>query len=221
MQNLILFFALLISPLIFAEQSLIIGIAGGTGSGKTRLAKEIQEAFGPHATIIEQDCYYKDLSHLSEDERAKINFDHPNSLDFSLLHRHLIDLKNKKPISKPVYDFKTHSRTAEAFAISPTNIILVEGILLFCVPEIRDLFDLKIYVEAEDDIRILRRLERDTCERGRDFNSVKEQYLTTVKPMHNQFVQPSKIYADIIVPSWRDTSEAKRLVISWLKEMQP
>ncbi|WP_226987366.1 uridine kinase [Parachlamydia acanthamoebae] len=197
---------------------MIIGIAGGTGSGKTRLAKQIQEAFGNQASLIEQDCYYKDLSDLPLSERAKKNFDHPTSLDFELLQTHLLQLKAWQPIYKPHYDFKTHSRTQDTTLVFPTKIVIIEGILLLSIPNIRELLDLKIYVEAEDDIRILRRLERDIKERGRDFTSIKEQYLKTVKPMHSKFVEPIKIYADVIIPSHGDNSQALQMIISRLKD---
>jgi len=211
-------FLLILSHVLAAEPMRIIGIAGGTGSGKTRLAKQLQEAFGDHATLIEQDCYYKDLSHLSPEERKKKNFDHPDSLDFELLQNHLQLLKAHQSITKPTYDFKIHCRIDENTIVHPKKIIIVEGILLLSLPEIRELLDLKIYVEAEDDIRILRRLERDINERGRDLASVKEQYLSTVRPMHMQFVKPSKIHADIIIPSFGDNSQALQLIISSLKD---
>lgn len=219
MFRLLLLFLVITSHFLVAEQMMIVGIAGGTSSGKTRLAQQIQEAFGFYASLIEQDCYYKDLSKLPLEERAKTNFDHPNSLDFDLLQTHLMQLKAGQPILKPSYDFKTHSRTSEQTLVQPTKIIIVEGILLLSVPAIRDLFDLKIFVEAEDDIRILRRIERDIKERGRDLASIKEQYLTTVKPMHVQFVKPSKIYADVIIPSFGDTTPALQLIISRLKDV--
>lgn len=207
------------TTILFAEQMMIVGIAGGTSSGKTRLAQQIQEAFGPYASLIEQDCYYKDLSKTPFSERTKTNFDHPDSLDFDLLHTHLLQLRSGQAILKPTYDFKTHSRTCEQTLVQPTKIVVVEGILLLSVPAIRDLFDLKIYVDAEDDIRILRRIERDIKDRGRDLASIKEQYLNTVKPMHMQFVKPSKIYADVIIPSIGDTSQALQLIVSRLKDV--
>lgn len=180
--------------------SLLIGIAGGTGSGKTTLAQKIASAFPEEAVLISQDLYYKDQPHLTFEERAKLNFDHPASLDFELLREQLTALKAQQPVRLPAYCFKTHSRLSETRPVEPAKLILVEGILLFAVPEIRDLFDLKIYVDAEDDIRLLRRIERDIHERGRDLEGIKEQYLATVKPMHDLFVEPSKKSADIIVP---------------------
>ncbi len=201
---------------IFAREPMLIGIAGGTGSGKTTLAEKIYEAF-PEAVLISQDAYYRDQSHLSLEQRSKLNFDHPDSLDFSLLRDHLIDLKNGKAIAQPVYSFQTHSRGLEVTQIEPADIILVEGILLFAAPEVRDLFDLKIFVDTDDDVRVLRRADRDMKERGRDFEGVKEQYLATVKPMHSAFVAPSKRYADVILPGEGNTQVGLDLILSQLK----
>ncbi len=204
--------------LLSADEHILIGIVGGTGSGKTTLARKLQEAFGKQAILIEQDSYYKDLQGLSLEKRAQTNFDHPDSLDFALLRTHLIDLKNNKEIRKPVYNFKTHSRESHFVAVQPARVIIVEGILLLAIPEVRDLFDLKIYIDADDDVRLLRRIERDIHERGRDFFSVQSQYLTTVKPMHLQFVEPSKSFADVIIPGVGDNSAAMALIVSSLKE---
>ncbi len=201
---------------LFAAPKILIGIAGGTGSGKTTLAEKIYEAFPDRAILISQDSYYKDLSHLSLQERAKNNFDHPVSLDFTLLREHLIDLKNDLPVEQPIYSFVTHSREQETKWIEPAQLIIVEGILLFAAPEVRDLFDMKIYVDTDDDIRVLRRIERDIKERARDFESVKEQYLVTVKPMHDAFVEPSKQYADIIVPKGGRNQVALSLILAKL-----
>jgi uridine kinase len=203
---------------VWAGQPIFVGIAGGTGSGKTTLAKQIQEAFGDDVVLIEQDSYYKDLSGLHPSERHKANFDHPNALEFTLLQVHLEDLKNNKPIEKPVYDFVTHSRIERTVPVEPKKVVIVEGILLFAVPELRDLFDLKVYVDNEDDIRLLRRIQRDIEERGRDFDSVRDQYLATVKPMHDAFVAPSKWYADVIIPSVSDNTVAISLILSKLRE---
>ena len=184
------------SPL---QAQILVGIAGGTGSGKTTLADQIVNYFGDDAILLQQDSYYKDLSPLPFEERKTVNFDHPDSLDFSLLRDHLISLKNNRSIKKPTYDFVTHTRTEEYEVISPRKIVVVEGILLLADAKIRELFDLKVYIDTDDDIRILRRLERDINERGRHFESVKTQYITTVKPMHKKYVEPSKDYADIVV----------------------
>jgi uridine kinase len=197
-------------------QKILVGIAGGTGSGKTTLAQNIQEAFEGKCVLISQDSYYKDLSHLEFEERANVNFDHPDSIDFALLREHLIELKGGRSILQPVYSFVSHSRMDHTHFIEPKDIILVEGILLLAIPEIRELFDVKIFVHTDDDIRMLRRIERDIKERGRSFDSVKEQYLKTVKPMHDLFVEPSKQYADIIVPKGGHNEVAVNLLIAKL-----
>lgn len=208
----VLFSLLLLQPLLATP--LIIGIAGGTASGKTTLAEKLQKSFPVHSILICQDHYYKDRSDLDFNERAKLNFDHPDSIDIDLLKKHLCQLKKGKAIHQPVYKFQTCSRSNQVVTISPTKIILVEGILLFAIPEIRDLCDLKIYIDTDDDIRILRRIERDILERGRDLHSVKTQYLTTVKPMHNAFVEPSKQFADVIIPSSRSNHIAFEMILS-------
>ncbi|HUD00709.1 MAG TPA: uridine kinase [Rhabdochlamydiaceae bacterium] len=201
---------------VFASP-ILIGIAGGTGSGKTTMAQKIQDAFLNHSVLICQDSYYKDISHLSLEERAKTNFDHPNSLDFELMRAHLTDLMEGRAIERPVYNFQTHSRETTTQRVEPAQLIIVEGILLFAALEVRDLFNLKIFIDTDDDIRLLRRVERDLAERGRSFDGIKEQYLTTVKPMHDAFVEPSKQYADVIVPMRRQNQIALDLVITKLK----
>ncbi len=202
----------------FAAPPLIVGIAGGTGSGKTTLAEKILEAFPGQASLIYQDAYYKDILHLPLEERAKTNFDHPESLDFCLLKEHLIALKNNEPILMPRYSFHTHSREGNPTVVEPTSIIIVEGILLFSIPEIRELLDIKIFVDTDDDIRLLRRMERDMRERSRDFNSIRDQYLNTVKPMHDSFVEPSKRFADVIIPTDRRNPKGLSMIVSKLKE---
>jgi uridine kinase len=196
---------------------ILIGIAGGTGSGKTTMAQKIQDAFPDQSILICQDSYYKDLSHLTMEEKARMNFDHPNSLDFDLLRQHLLDLTHRKAIEQPIYSFSTYERDIETQRVEPAQVIIVEGILLFAALDVRDLFDLKIFVDTDADIRLLRRVERDTAERGRSFTSVKEQYLTTVKPMHDAFVEPSKQYADVIIPMCRQNQTAVDLVISRIR----
>ncbi|NGX38358.1 MAG: Uridine kinase [Chlamydiae bacterium] len=203
---------------LFAQDHVFIGVAGGTGSGKTTLAEEIQKAFPNSSIIISQDSYYKDLAHLPHEERAKVNFDHPNSLDFEMLKQHLLDLKNGHAIKQPVYNFHTHCCEEETRLIEPAKLIIVEGILLFAMEELRDLFDLKIFVDADDDIRILRRIERDINERSRDFGQVVKQYLTTVKPMHEAFVAPSKKYADVIFPTRGHNQVALDVILAKLHE---
>ncbi len=180
---------------------LVIGIAGGTGSGKTTVARVILDRVGEdHIAYLPHDAYYKDNSHLPLSERIKINYDHPDSLETSLLIQHIQQLKEGRPIERPVYDFTTHTRTNETVTVLPRPIIMVEGILLFYEPELRKLFDVKIYVDTDPDIRFIRRLRRDITERGRTMESVIDQYLNTVRPMHLEFVEPSKRYADIIIP---------------------
>jgi uridine kinase len=180
---------------------LVIGIAGGTGSGKSTVAKVIIDRVGAsHIALLPHDAYYKDLASLAPAQRATINFDHPDSLETSLLVEHIKALKNDESIELPVYDFKTHTRTRETVHIEPQPVILVEGILILAEPALRDLFDVKIFVDTDADIRFIRRLERDIAERGRTSTSVITQYMTTVRPMHMEFVEPSKRYADVIIP---------------------
>ena len=210
-----LFIAVLMWFPLFSQ--ILIGIAGGTGSGKTTMAQKIQEAFPEDSVLICQDSYYKDISHLPLQERAKTNFDHPSSLDFRLMREHLLDLINGRTIEQPIYNFKTHDREKTTRRIQPAQVIIVEGILLFAAIEIRDLFHLRIFVDTDDDIRLLRRIERDMSERDRSFESIKEQYLTTVKPMHEAFVEPSKQYADVIIPMRKQNQIALDLLISKIK----
>ena len=196
---------------------LVLGIAGGTASGKTTLSQAIYKAIGPESiTFITHDCYYKDLSHLSLKEREVANFDHPDSLDTPLLIEHIKKLKNLQSVRLPTYDYSTHSRLPGLQEALPRNIILVEGILIFDNPELVDLMDIKVFVDTDDDIRLARRLQRDTVERGRTVDSVLNQYFKTVRPMHLQFVEPSKRKADIIVPVGLN-SVALDLVVSKLK----
>ena len=180
---------------------LVIGIAGGTGSGKTTVSNAIVERVGSHhIALLAHDSYYRDLSHLPFTERVKINFDHPNSLETELLIQHIVQLRQGEAIEIPVYDFKTHSRTTHTVHLEPCPIIIVEGILIFTEPELRKLFDIKVFVDTDADIRFIRRLERDINERGRSSVSVIHQYLSTVRPMHMEFVEPSRRFSDIIVP---------------------
>lgn len=179
----------------------IIGVAGGTGSGKTTVAHRILDGVGTeHIAYIPHDAYYKDLSHLSPEERARVNFDHPDSLETELMVEHLKQLREGEPVEIPVYDFTTHTRTSETHHVVPAPILLVEGILIFAEPELRKIFDVKIFIDTDADIRFIRRLRRDVEERGRTFKSVIDQYLRTVRPMHMEFVEPSKRHADVIIP---------------------
>lgn len=182
-------------------RSIIIGVAGGTGSGKTTVANRILERVGAeHIAYIPHDAYYKDLSHLSFEARVKTNFDHPNALETALMIEHLTALRAGHAVGIPVYDFTRHLRTERTLHTEPAPIILVEGILIFAEPALRELFDVKLFVDTDADIRLIRRLQRDIQERGRTFESVITQYTTMVRPMHLEFVEPSKRYADVIIP---------------------
>ncbi|MFL1011912.1 uridine kinase [Flavisericum labens] len=181
---------------------LIIGIAGGTGCGKTTVVNQIlNELKEGEVGILSQDSYYKDTTHLSYDERVKINFDHPKSIDFDLLASHLKELKKNNPINQPVYSFVKHNRTYDTILTHPRKVMIVEGILILTNPELRDMFDIKIFVHADSDERLIRRLKRDISERGRDLDEVLTRYQTTLKPMHDEFIEPMKEYADIIIPN--------------------
>ncbi len=197
---------------------ILIGVAGGSGSGKTTIAHNLVKVFSDEeAILVEQDAYYRELEDLSLEERAKVNFDHPSSIEFSLMKKHLENLKNSIAIERPIYNFKTHSRDNKKLKINPSKIIIVEGILIFAIKEIRDLFDIKIFVDTDADEMLLRRIERDISERGRSFQTVKEQYLKTVKPMYLEFCEPTKRYADIIIPRGGENTVAINMVISNLK----
>ena len=181
---------------------LIIGIAGGTGSGKTTVVHQIMnELPETEVGIISQDSYYKATHNLSFDERALINFDHPRAIDFELLVSHLKDLKDGKTIEQPVYSFVTHNRTDDTIVTHPRKVMIVEGILILTNPELRDMFDVKIFVHADSDERLIRNIQRDTIDRGRTVSMVVERYLEVLKPMHEQFIEPSKAYADVIIPN--------------------
>ena len=198
---------------------LIIGIAGGTGSGKTTVVNSIiEELKNEEVDVISQDSYYQDTSHLSFEDRKKINFDHPKSIDFELLVSHLKELKAGKNIQQPVYSFKEHNRTKETIEIEPRKVIIVEGILILTHPDIREMFDIKIYVHADSDERLIRRLKRDIAERGRDLEEVLNRYQSTLKPMHQQFIEPTKEFADIIIPTNRYNTVAVDIVQSIIRQ---
>jgi uridine kinase len=181
---------------------LIIGIAGGTGSGKTTVVHQIMnELPETEVGIISQDSYYKQNIGMSYEERSNINFDHPRAIDFELLVQHLKDLKADKTIEQPVYSFVTHNRTDDTVITHPRKVMIVEGILILTNPELRDMFDVKVFVHADSDERLIRRLKRDIAERGRDMEEVLNRYQTTLKPMHQQFIEPTKAFADIIIPN--------------------
>ncbi|WP_418262259.1 uridine kinase [Flavobacterium faecale] len=192
---------------------LIIGIAGGTGSGKTTVVHQIvNELPDTEVGVLSQDSYYNATHHLSYEERSIINFDHPRAIDFELLVQHLKDLKAGNTVHQPIYSFVTHNRTDDYIITHPRKVLIVEGILIFTNPELRDLFDVKIFVHADSDERLIRRLKRDIAERGRDMNEVLNRYQKTLKPMHQQFIEPTKAFADIIIPNDRPNNVAIEVV---------
>lgn len=199
---------------------LVIGIAGGSGSGKTTVAQVILNRVGAdRIAYLQQDSYYKDLSKLPPAQRDEINFDHPNSLETELLIEHIASLRDMKPVQVPIYDFATDRRTAETITVMPKNVILVEGILLFVDPDLRKMFDVKIFVDTDSDVRFIRRLHRDITERGRSTESVIKQYQTTVRPMHLEFVEPSKRYADVIIPEGGHNAPAMDMVVARIETL--
>lgn len=199
---------------------LIIGIAGGSGSGKTTVAQTILQRVGPpRIAFLQHDSYYRDLSGLPPARRAEVNFDHPDSLETDLLIQHILDLKDGHPVEVPIYDFATHSRTMQTFTVQPRPVILVEGILIFAEKALRELFDVKIFVDTDSDIRFIRRLQRDIAERGRTVESVIKQYLATVRPMHLEFVEPSKRYADVIIPEGGFNVAALDMVVARIEAL--
>lgn len=199
---------------------LVIGIAGGSGSGKTTVAQEILNRVGPsRIAYLPHDAYYRDLSGLPPARRAEVNFDHPNALESELLVQHILQLKKYQPVELPVYDFSIHTRTERTSPIKPQPVIMVEGILIYVEPELRKLFDIRIFVDTDSDLRFIRRLQRDLTERGRTTESVIHQYLKTVRPMHLEFVEPSKRYADIIIPEGGFNTAALDMVVARIEEM--
>jgi uridine kinase len=195
--------------------TLIIGIAGGSGSGKTTVANAILKAVGQeNIAYLPHDAYYKDLTSLPPVQRKQVNFDHPDSLDTELLIQHILELRQRHAIDLPTYDFTTHSRTTKTNPIKPHRVIIVEGILIFADARLRELFDVKIFVDTDADIRFIRRLQRDITERGRQTENVIKQYLETVRPMHLEFVEPSKRYADVIIPEGGWNTVALDMVIA-------
>ncbi|UGU16702.1 uridine kinase [Sinomicrobium kalidii] len=198
---------------------LIIGIAGGTGCGKTTVVNQIIDQLPENEVgVISQDSYYKDTSHLSYEERTKINFDHPRAIDFDLLVSHLKTLRKGEPIHQPVYSFVKHNRTKDTILTHPRKVMIVEGILILTPPEIREMFDIKIFVHADSDERLIRRLKRDINERGRDLDEVLARYQTTLKPMHQQFIEPAKEHADIIIPNNKYNTVAVDIVRTIINE---
>ena len=198
---------------------LVLGIAGGTGSGKTTVVNQIIKHFpSDQVCIISQDSYYKATDNLSYEERTKINFDHPRAIDFELLVQHLKELKQGKTIEQPVYSFVTHNRTKDTIQTHPRKVVIVEGILIFNNEELRNLFDIKIFVHADTDERLIRRIRRDINERGRDIDEVLNRYKNTLKPMHQQFIEPTKNFADIIIPNDKFNTVAVDIVRTVINE---
>ncbi len=197
---------------------LVLGIAGGTGSGKTTIAISVVEALTPHAARVDHDSYYKDQSGLTFEERQRINYDHPDSLDNELLRDHVLALRRGEAIQKPRYDFLTHTRRAETTLVEPAPVIVVEGILTLALPMLRELFDVRIFVDTDADIRLMRRIRRDLEQRGRSFSEVRKQYYDTVRPMHLAFVEPSKRYADIIIPEGGQNQIAIDMVVGRVRD---
>ena len=203
-----------------ARKPVIIGVAGGTGSGKTTVSQAILDRVGRDMiAYLQHDFYYKDRSRLPPEERAKINFDHPDALETEFLVQHLKELREEHPVEVPVYDFTTHTRVSQTQWVEPHRVILVEGILIFSDNALRDIMDVKIYVDTDADIRFIRRLERDITERGRTMRSVVDQYLATVRPMHLEFVEPSKRYADVIIPEGGFNPVALDMVVTRIEAM--
>jgi uridine kinase len=198
---------------------LVIGIAGGTGSGKTTVVNQIiNELPEDEVCVISQDSYYKATDNISYEERIKINFDHPRAIDFDLLETHISDLKSGKIIQQPIYSFKTHNRTKDSIETHPRKVVIIEGILIFNSKKLLDLFDIKIFVHADADERLIRRVRRDIKERGRDIDEVLDRYKDTLKPMHQQFIEPTKKFADIIIPNDRYNSVAIDIVRTVINE---
>ncbi len=203
-----------------ATPPIIIGVAGGTGSGKTTVSHAILDRVGhERIAFIQHDSYYRDLSHLSYEERTRVNFDHPDSLDNDLLIAHLDALCGGSPVPVPIYDFTRHNRRPETEQVHPHPVVLVEGILIFAEKALRDRMDVKIYVDADADLRFIRRLQRDVTERSRTVQSVIDQYLNTVRPMHLEFVEPSKRYADIIIPRGGMNAVAIDMVVARVENL--
>ena len=198
---------------------MIIGICGGTGSGKTTIARAIVDAVGAeHVVVIEQDSYYRNLADMPLDERHQANFDHPDSIDSDMLVKHIRRLKQGQEVEMPLYDFVTHTRSDRIEIIEPRPVVIVEGILIFAEPRVLDLLDLRIFVDTPDDVRLIRRLKRDIVERGRTFERTLDQYERTIRPMHFEFVEPSKRNADIIIPEGSQTGITVELMCSLIRE---
>ncbi len=202
------------------RKSVVIGLSGGSGSGKSTVLSKIIEAFGyDRIAVLDHDAYYQDLSHLEAAERAALNFDHPDALDTQLMSEHLDNLIEGDEIKKPVYDYTNHTRTSETVVIQPRPVIILEGILVLAEKQLRERMDIKLFVDAADDVRLIRRIRRDMVERKRDINSILDQYARTVRPMHLEFVEPSKRFADIIIPRGGHNKVAIEMVIARIDEL--
>ncbi len=202
---------------IGSSRSLLLGIAGGTGSGKSTLAAKIGEALGDSSTLISHDWYYLDRTGYTPEQREAINYDEPGALDNALLCQHLDELRQSRPVECPQYDFTTHTRRKETKLVPARHVVVVEGILLFAVAELRDRFDLRLYVDTDDDIRLMRRLRRDLIDRGRDLRSVEQQYYESVRPMHQLHVAPSKQHAHLVVPEGGQNAQALDVIVGRLR----
>ena len=199
-----------------STRPLVVGIAGGSGSGKTTVAHKLAGSMPGRAAVIEHDAYYRDQSHLSPEQRAATNYDHPQSLESDLLAEHLRELREGRGVNVPIYDFATHTRRAETRRVEAARVVIVEGILVFTEPALREQMDIKIFVDTDSDIRLIRRIRRDLEQRGRSFQSVRDQYYSTVRPMHIEHVEPSKRWADLIVPEGGDNKVALDVLLGQL-----
>lgn len=202
------------------RRPIIIGVTGGSGSGKTSVSHAMCDSLAGHSILmVEEDSYYKNQDHLPMEERVKTNYDHPDAFDTDLLIEQLNDLLNWKSIKKPVYDYVAHTRSKEVVEVEPTEVIILEGILVLNDPRVRDLLDIKIFVDTDDDIRLLRRIQRDMEERGRSLDSIITQYISTVKPMYHQFIEPTKRYADIIIPEGGQNQVAIDIMVTKVRDI--
>ena len=197
---------------------LVIGVVGGSGSGKTTVVRAIQESAGSRAALLDQDAYYHDLGHLTLEERKLVNFDHPDSIDTTLFVDHVTRLARRESVEKPIYDFPAHTRGHGTLHVAPADIVVVDGILLFADERLRQLFDLRIFVDVADDVRFIRRLQRDLTERGRSVDNIIDQYLRTVRPMHLEFVEPSKRHAHIIIPEGSNSGITVEFLCGMIRE---
>jgi uridine kinase len=197
----------------------VIGVAGGTGSGKTRVVREMVQRLGPGIAVVQHDAYYRDRSGMSPAERAQVNYDHPDSLETPLLVEHVKQLLEGRPVGVPVYDFATHTRTPEVVSVEPRKVVIVEGILVLAEPELRELMSIRVFVDTDADIRMIRRLRRDMRDRGRTMQSVVDQYLETVRPMHLEFVEPSKRHAHVIIPEGGENFVAVDMLVARIQAL--